>query len=69
MKNWKTSAIGCLFAVANVVLPLMQGNTISTKDILVSAFGAALGFLSKDFNVTGGTVTQSSDPAIKLWKR
>ena len=58
MKNWKTTLIGCLFAVGNVVLPLLQGNSITTKDILISAFGAALGFLSKDFNVTGGTVTQ-----------
>jgi hypothetical protein len=58
MANWKTTLTGCIFAVGNVVLPMLQGNSVTPKDILISAGLAALGFLSKDFNVTGGTKTQ-----------
>jgi len=61
MKNWKTTLAGMLAAVANLLMPLVMGgqvSQISSRDLAVSAGLAALGYLAKDKNVTGGTVEQ-----------
>lgn len=58
MKNWKTTVAGALMAGANVALSLYQSGTVDARTLLVSAAFAIIGFLAKDFNVTGGTVEQ-----------
>lgn len=58
MKNWKTTLIGLLTAILNAVLPIVNNGQIQPRDIAVSAGIAALGYFSKDFNVTGGDVDQ-----------
>lgn len=56
MKNWKTT----LFGLASGSLNLMA-NGLSWKTALFSAGLAALGFASKDSNVTGGTVAATPE--------
>lgn len=58
MKNWKTTLAGMIGAVATVVLPMVTGGAVSSKDVVTAAVLAALGFFAKDSNVTGGTVEQ-----------
>jgi hypothetical protein len=61
MKSWKTTLAGMLAAIANLFLPMVTGGQISgisSRDLAVSAGLAALGYLAKDSNVTGGTVQQ-----------
>ena len=57
MKNWRTTLIGLLTAIANVVLPMLATGGVQGKDVAVSVGIAALGYLSKDF-AASGTVTQ-----------
>ena len=45
-------------AGANVALSLYQSGTVDARTLLVSAAFAIIGFLAKDFNVTGGIVEQ-----------
>ena len=58
MKNWKTSLCGCLAAVMIAIAPILQTGQFDWKALIIAALVAAFGFLSKDFNVTGGTVRQ-----------
>ena len=58
MKNWKTTLAGALGAALIVALELYQKGTLDVNTILISAAIAAVGFLAKDMNVTGGTVEQ-----------
>ena len=58
MKNWKTSLCGCLAAVMIAIAPILQTGQVDWKTLIIAALVAAFGFLSKDFNVTGGTVQQ-----------
>lgn len=58
MANWKTTLLGVLTAILNVVLPALSGGQVAAKDIALSAGLAALGYFAKDNNVTGGTVLQ-----------
>ena len=58
MKNWKTSLCGCLAAVMIAIAPILQTSQVDWKALIIAALVAAFGFLSKDFNVTGGTVQQ-----------
>lgn len=53
MKNWKTTLIGILTAIANTLLPALSTGAVSWKDIAISSGIAALGFLSKDAGVSG----------------
>jgi hypothetical protein len=55
MASWKTTVIGLILAVGNVVLPLIQNGTVTWKQISTSALIAAFGFVAKDAGVTGGT--------------
>lgn len=54
--NWKTTLLGIFYAIVNVVIPLIQNDTINKKTIVSSVAVAALGVLAKDGNVTGGDV-------------
>lgn len=58
MKNWKTTLLGLLTAILNVVLPALASGQVALKDVGVSAGIAALGYFAKDSNVTGGEVVQ-----------
>lgn len=53
MKNWKTTLAGIGAAALN-----MFANGANWKNVLVSLGLAALGLVSKDHNVTGGSVQQ-----------
>lgn len=56
MKNWKTTLIGSLTAIANAILPMLTtGNfdSLQPKDLAVSAGIAAIGWFAKDAGVTG----------------
>lgn len=52
-KNWKTSLFGIGAAALN-----MFANGTNWKQVLFSLGVAGLGILSKDHNVTGGSVQQ-----------
>lgn len=57
MKNWKTTIVGILGAIFTACLPLIQTGAFDIhKDwpSLIQAAGIALlGYLAKDFNVSG----------------
>lgn len=53
MKNWKTTLIGVLLAVAVAVEPLISTGSIDWKAVIIAALIAAFGFLAKDHDVTG----------------
>lgn len=56
MTNWKTTASGLLAALGQVLPLLGVAQPIAGA---ISIIGLALlGLLSKDYNVTGGTVNQ-----------
>ena len=52
-KNWLTTAIGLIGAVAMVVYDEMSKGTVDTETIIKAAAIAAIGFVSKSFNVSG----------------
>ncbi len=53
MKNWKTTLFGIGAGALNAL-----ANGLGWKQILLSLGLAAFGLVSKDNNVTGGTVQQ-----------
>lgn len=55
MKNWKTTLLGLIGAVAQVVIPLIQTGTLTWKEIGFAALTAAFGYFAKDFDQTGTT--------------
>jgi hypothetical protein len=52
MKNWKTTLIGLGFGVGILFVQAVTSG-VKPKDALIAAGIAALGSVSKDFNVTG----------------
>lgn len=52
MRNWKTTVIGVIGAIANALVTLLQTGTIDAKTAIISCAIAALGVVSKDFNVS-----------------
>lgn len=56
MRNWKTTACGLVIALALAVQNYTGANTWQGWVGVLGA--AALGFFSKDMNVTGGKVQQ-----------
>ena len=53
MKSWKTTLVGCLGAALNAALPLLKTGSIDAQTLITSVAMALLGYLAKDFNVTG----------------
>jgi len=52
--SWITTLIGCLGAVANVLVPLLdKGSVVDANTIVQSIIMALLGFFAKDYNKTG----------------
>jgi hypothetical protein len=71
MKNWKTTITGIVGAVLNLAIPIIQAGDLSqltTQKFLISAFMLAIGILSKDFNITGGTVAQNEGTTTPMSK-
>lgn len=60
MKNWKTTLAGMLGAGAVIALPWFQGGHISNRDIVLAFVLGAMGYLSKDHDVTGGSREQGN---------
>jgi len=62
MKNWKTSLVGFLAAFWLLAQPIiMNGNFDLSRDwksLVYAAIATAFGLLTKDNNVTGGSVQQ-----------
>lgn len=63
MVNWKTTATG----IASIILAgLVQLNylTAAQATVITGIIVGILGFVSKDNNVTGGSVPQASPPGV-----
>jgi hypothetical protein len=64
MKNLKTTLTGLIggliVALPTIIQSAVHGTNIEWKQIGLGIAFAALGLLSKDFNVTGGTVDQTT---------
>lgn len=62
MKNWKTSAVGFLAAFWLLAQPIISNGNFDLerdwKSLTGAAIAALFGLLTKDKNVTGGTVAQ-----------
>jgi energy-converting hydrogenase Eha subunit B len=67
MINWRTTVAGLIGAIAmNAVAYFQNNQTIDWKVFTIGVVMAALGFVCKDANVTGGTIPQPSNEAAKL---
>jgi hypothetical protein len=53
--SWKTTLIGCILAIAVAIEPLISTGTFDWKQVVIAALIAALSFVMKDSDVTGGT--------------
>ncbi len=62
MKNWKTTVVGFLAAFWLLAQPIIANGDFDLqrdwKSLLGAAIASAFGLLTKDNNVTGGTVAQ-----------
>lgn len=54
MKNWKTTILGAIIGGLIAVQPIIESGNVDIKQIMMGFLVAALGVVSKDFNVTGG---------------
>lgn len=52
-KSWLTTVIGILAAALNAIVPLLQNGTVDLQTLVMSAAIAALGVVSKSYNVSG----------------
>jgi hypothetical protein len=66
MKNWKTTLTGLVGAIALTLVDYFQnGGKLDPHQIVLPITIAVLGFVAKDLNVTGGTVSNiPNDPAV-----
>jgi nicotinamide riboside transporter PnuC len=53
MKNWRTTLVGALLAVLTIIQPLIEDGTVTPIRIAIAGAIALLGYLMKDFSVTG----------------
>lgn len=64
--NWKTTALGALsilISLSTLIPALMPFHEVL---IAISvALGGAVGFVAKDFNVTGGNVPQTREAVVR----
>lgn len=74
MRSWKTTLSGAISSAAGLVLALSQGGVVIPKWLTITAAFlmaggmAALGFLGKDYNVTGTSGTPIIGPADSATK-
>lgn len=52
VKSWKTTLAGAVMGGTYAVLTAMQAGTVDTRDLIVAAGLAILGYLSKDATAT-----------------
>lgn len=48
IKDWRTSILGLLFAIAEISYPYLEGREITTQNIVVALVIGTLGALAKD---------------------
>lgn len=67
MKNWKTTLIGILGAVATALIPVVQGHGLQLEYIIPAAAIAALSVVSKDYDTTGNgrEASKPHDPFLQ----
>lgn len=65
MKNWLTTIFGALAAIATFVAHAFPQYAV-IAGAAAALFLALLGLVSKQFNVTGGTVPQSAEAAQRV---
>lgn len=53
MKNYKTTLVGLVGAIASVAYPLIAKGTVDAGEIIRAVVIAAVAFLAKDFDVSG----------------
>lgn len=53
MKNYKTTLVGLVGAIASVAYPLFAKGNVEIADIIRAVVIAAIAFLAKDFDVSG----------------
>jgi hypothetical protein len=58
MKSWKTTVLGAVIAAIVAIQPIISTGNVDWKAVGLAALIAALGFVAKDSNVSGGTITQ-----------
>lgn len=66
MKSYKTTIIGLILAIIVAVQPMIATGEINWKAVGMAALIAAFGFVSKDANVTGGTVANSDEAQKRI---
>lgn len=60
--SWKTTVVGLVLAIFVAVEPLLSGETLNWKSLVLAALIAGLTYLAKDYNVTGGTIDNGKLP-------
>lgn len=58
MKNWKTTLMGCIAAVATYLATVDWTNPVAIKTAIVPIVLVIWGVVQKDMNVTGGKIQQ-----------
>ncbi len=53
MRNWKTTIVGLIGAIAIAIQPYLESGAFDTKALITAAVVAAFGVIAKDFNVSG----------------
>lgn len=53
MKNYKTTLVGLVGAIASVAYPLISKGSVDVGEIIRAVVIAAVAFLAKDFDVSG----------------
>jgi hypothetical protein len=51
--SWKTTITGLVSAIAINLYPIIEGEGFNADKILIGVALAVLGYLAKDFNVSG----------------
>ena len=59
--SWKTTIVGAVLAAVIAVSPIIQTGVVDWKQVGIAALVAIFGFISKDFDLTGGTIVSKID--------
>lgn len=51
--NWKTTALGIGGAILYAIWPMIEGGTTNIKELILAATLAAIGYFSKDKDISG----------------
>ena len=53
MKNWKTTLVGALLALFIALEPIVTTGEVNWIQVIIAGGIAVLGYLAKDFDVSG----------------